>query len=498
VKNVTAEKTKDESRRKFLKYGAGAAVVAAAAAAGYYGLQAPQPAQVTTTTQQVTTEGPATVITTAAKTKAPETIKIGHSSGVTGYLSAAEQICSFWYNLWLEQVNAKGGIYVKEYGQKLPVSLIIYNDRGETDTAARMFERLITVDNVHALWGSYGTFMSFALQPIVNKYKVPCIASNAAPIVIDNPNEYERIYKEGDYFRNKEGQPWYEWNYMLWNEMSYYHEMEALYKALLNAGVKKVAIWEIETLFGVENRREFQHFVDKYGGLEIVTHKTYPFGITDFGSIITDAQNKNPDAVVQFSYPGDSWVSTQQMIERNYNPKLFYNALGMAYEEAYRRFGVNNDGICSHGAGFAAKGKTKGPYGTGGDLLKLYKSRYNEVPDFVDGAIAFATMELLEQAIERAGTLDRQAIYKEMLKAKDNPIPTIIGPVGWDRGPWNEKREGTILQSQNLASPNPPESGFDQEIISSANGSVAKLPGLVEVDLKTADLVYPKPSWRKQ
>lgn len=373
-------------------------------------------------------------------------------------------------------------------------SLIIYNDRGETETAARMFERLITVDNVHCLWGSYGTFMSFALQPIVNKYKVPCIASNAAPIVIEDPNEYERIYKEGDYFRNEEGQPWYEWNYMLWNEMSYYSEMEALYKALLDAGVKTVAVWEIETLFGVENRREFEHFVNKYGGMEIVTHKTYPFDVRDFGPIISDAEGKKVDAVVQFSYPGDSWLSTQQMIERGYNPKFFYNALGMAYEEAYRRFGVNNDGICSHGAGFAAKAKlSKGPYGTGADMLKLYIQRYGEVPDFVDGSIAFATMELLEQAIERAGTLDRQAIYQAMLDAKDDPIPTIIGPVGWDRGPWNEKRSGTILQSQNLPTVEP---GFDQEIISSANGGIANLPGLVDVDLRTASLLYPKPSWK--
>ena len=491
---MTGNKPKDESRRKFIKYGAGAAVVAAAAAAGYYGLQAPQPAQVTTTTQQVTTEGPATVITTAAKTKAPETIKIGHSSGVTGYLSAAEQLCSFWYNLWLEQVNAKGGIYVKEYGQRLPVSLIIYNDRGETDTAARMFERLITVDNVSCLWGSYGTFMSFALQPVVNKYKVPCIASNAAPIVIDDPNEYERIYKEGDFYRNKEGQPWQDWNYMLWNEMSYYHQQEALYKALLDAGVKTIAIWEIETLFGVENRREFQHFVDKYGGMEIVTHKTYPFDVRDFGSIISDAESWKVDAVVQYSYPGDSWLSTQQMIERGYNPKFFYNALGMCYEEGYRRFGANLEGICSHGAGFAAKAQlSKGPYGTGADLLKLYKQRYNEVPDFVDGAIAFATMEVLEQAIERAGTLDRQAIYQELLKAKDNPIPTIIGPTGWYRGPWNEKRSGTNLQNQNVATTEP---GFDVEIVASANGRIANLPGLVDVDLKTADLIYPKPPWK--
>ena len=486
---------KEVSRRKFITYGAGAVVAAAAvAAAGYYGYQSGQQAAPRPSPLTVTQTAQATVLTTASPTKAPATIKIGHSSGVTGYLAAAEALCAMWYNLWLELVNAKGGIYVKEYGQRLPVSLVIYNDRGETDTSARMFERLITVDNVCCLWGSYGTFQSFALEPIVNKYKVPCIASNAAPIVLEDPNEYERIYKEKDYFRDKDGRPWYEWEYMLWNEMSYYHQQESLYQDLLKAGVKTIAIAEIETLFGVENRREFSHFVDKYGGMEIVTHKTYPFDIRDFGPIILDAQSKNVDAFIVYSYPSDGWLSTKQMIERRYNPKFFYNALGMAYEEGYRQFGNNNEGICCHGAGFAAKAKlSKGPYGTGADLLKLYKQRYGEVPDFVDGSIAFATMELLEQAIERAGSLDRQAIYQALLKAKDDPIPTIIGPNGWDRGPWNEKRQGTILQHQNTATTEP---GFDLEIVGSANGSVANLPGLVEVDLKTAELIYPKPPWK--
>lgn len=483
---MTAEKSKDVSRRKFIKYGAGATVVAAAAAAGYYGYQASQPTQPTTT-------GPATVLTTPTKTKAPETIKIGHSSGVTGYLSAAEGLCAMWYNLWLELVNRKGGIYVEEYGQKLPVSLVIYNDRGETDTSARMFERLINVDKVHALWGSYGTFQSFALEPIVNKYKVPCIASNAAHVIPGGPAEYERIYRENDCYRNDAGEPWYDWEYMFWDDICYYHMAEAIYKALMKQGAKTVAIAEIETLYGVENRKQFMHFVDTYGGLEVVSHKTYPFDIRDFGPIITDFQSKNPDGVLVFSYPSDAWVATKQFIERGYNPKFFYNALGMAYEGAYTQFGLNNEGICTEGAGFSATAKlSKGPHGTGGELLKLYMDRYGEVPDFVDGPIQFATMEILEQAIERAGTLDREAIHQELLKAKDDPIPTIIGPSCWVKGPWNHK-PGNILQHQDIEGKG---KGFDVEIVSTGYGSVGKLPGLTEVDYNTAELVYPKPKWK--
>ena len=33
------------------------------------------------------------------------------------------------YKMWVEEVNVDGGIYVKEYGKKLPVELIIYDDK---------------------------------------------------------------------------------------------------------------------------------------------------------------------------------------------------------------------------------------------------------------------------------------------------------------------------------------------------------------------------------
>jgi branched-chain amino acid transport system substrate-binding protein len=33
--------------------------------------------------------------------------------------------------LWVDEVNAKGGIYVKEYGKKLPIELIVYDDKSE-------------------------------------------------------------------------------------------------------------------------------------------------------------------------------------------------------------------------------------------------------------------------------------------------------------------------------------------------------------------------------
>src|SRR4030042_3721009 len=45
--------------------------------------------------------------------------------------------------LWVEGVNARGGIYVKEYGKKLPIKWIQYDDKSHHGTMVSVIEKLI-------------------------------------------------------------------------------------------------------------------------------------------------------------------------------------------------------------------------------------------------------------------------------------------------------------------------------------------------------------------
>ena len=33
------------------------------------------------------------------------------------------------YQMWVDEINADGGIYVEEYGKKLPIEFIQYDDK---------------------------------------------------------------------------------------------------------------------------------------------------------------------------------------------------------------------------------------------------------------------------------------------------------------------------------------------------------------------------------
>ena len=60
------------------------------------------------------------------------------------------------YSTPINDINKAGGIYLSQYGKKLPVRLILYDDQVDPAKTAANIERLILKDNVHALLGSAG------------------------------------------------------------------------------------------------------------------------------------------------------------------------------------------------------------------------------------------------------------------------------------------------------------------------------------------------------
>lgn len=84
----------------------------------------------------------------AAPKEIPNEIRIGTVVPMTGGLAKAGSYYKMAYEVAIHLVNQKGGIFLKEYGKKLPVRLISYDNKSETNTAVTMMERLIKVDTL--------------------------------------------------------------------------------------------------------------------------------------------------------------------------------------------------------------------------------------------------------------------------------------------------------------------------------------------------------------
>ena len=103
-------------------------------------------------------------------------IRIGNAISLSGpYAPGAGMTQIPNYDMWAEEVNAKGGIYVKSYDKRLPVEIIRYDDKSDIGTAVKLVEKLILEDKVDLLLPPWGTAMHFAVAPVANKYGYPLI-----------------------------------------------------------------------------------------------------------------------------------------------------------------------------------------------------------------------------------------------------------------------------------------------------------------------------------
>jgi len=83
---------------------------------------------------------------------AKDKIVVGMSRPLSGPLAViGDSAFRPVYEAWVPMVNEQGGIYVEEYGKKLPIELLIYDDKSDVGTMTRLTEKLILEDKVDFL-----------------------------------------------------------------------------------------------------------------------------------------------------------------------------------------------------------------------------------------------------------------------------------------------------------------------------------------------------------
>ncbi|MBW2610105.1 MAG: amino acid ABC transporter substrate-binding protein [Deltaproteobacteria bacterium] len=374
---------------------------------------------------------------------AKDSIRIGFSMSLTGIYSqgAVSQMNS--YKLWKEMVNEKGGIYVKDIGKKLPVEFVFYDDKSSADTSVKVYEKLITRDKVDLVLTPWGTIMHFAIAPLSEKYKIPMIGSTASSVKLRQLN-FKYLWFVTPSLPDR--------------------QMKALSGLLKDQGIKSAAIIYVQDLYPRENL-DFLKPMLKKANIKVIYEKDYPIGVKDLTTTLADIKAKNPDALLALTYPADAFLLTGQIQGAQLNPKLLFMLIGPTIAAYGNAFGAATEGICS-----------MGDWSPSLDFpgVKAFNERYiktfNIRPDNLDSIEAFVECQILEQAIEKAGTIDRANIRDAIAS---NEFMTLRGPVRFE-GTENTISPAGILQYQKggLELVWPPE-------------------------IATAKAVCPKPAWSK-
>lgn len=341
----------------------------------------------------------------AAPAFAQETLKIGAVGPKTGPLAGGAAV-SYWPNvqLWAHDVNEAGGINVG--GEMRMVEIIEYDDQTNPGQTIQAVQRLATQDEADFILAPYSTGLNIASAPIFERFGYPMVTHTAISDQIEDlSNQFPNMY------------------FLLGGATGLAGGVVDVLSRMRDAGEigNTVAMVNVADAFGIELAEAARPAMEA-AGFEIVYDTSYPLGTQDLSPVVNGARDANPDAFVAFSYPPDTFGLTEQAQIAGLAPKAFYTAVATAFPAYAGRFGAAAEGVLGAGGIHAD-----------GEAFKEYAARHEAVtgakPDFWASAPTYASFQILQQAIEGAGTTDRAAVAEYIA---NNDFDTVIGPVSWD------------------------------------------------------------------
>jgi len=85
----------------------------------------------------------------------PQEILVGSVACITGMYAGMADGGVFGQQAAVEDINKEGGVFVKEYGRKIPIKLTVVNSESDPLKAGTLAESLILQDKVQFLTGSH-------------------------------------------------------------------------------------------------------------------------------------------------------------------------------------------------------------------------------------------------------------------------------------------------------------------------------------------------------
>ena len=322
---------------------------------------------------------------TPAEAQAP--IKIGASLSLTGTYAKPGTYQKEGYEVCAEELNAKGGLL----GRK--VEFVMYDDQSSTQTAQRLYEKLITEDKVDAVMGPYSSGITESVAGISEKYKKVLVSPLAATT---------SIFRQGR-----------KYIFMVISPAEGY--LEGVVDMAAKRGLKTIAVVNEDTLFSKAAAAGAVELAKKKG-MQVVFSEAYPKGNTDFSAMLTKIKATNPDVVVAGTYFDDAVALTRQMKELSVNPKMYGVTVGGDLPEFYDTLKQNAEYIYG-----ATQWEPMLPYPGNQEFFETYKKDFGHEPSY-HSAAGYAGCIIYGEAVKRANSLDAEKVREQLLKLETKTI----------------------------------------------------------------------------
>ncbi|MFL5625691.1 MAG: amino acid ABC transporter substrate-binding protein [Ktedonobacteraceae bacterium] len=326
-------------------------------------------------------------------------IVIGGTLGLTGAFSGPSADYKAAYDYWVKNLNSHGGLLGHQ------VKMIIYDDESNPTTAQSLYQRLIRQDKENLLLGPYSTAVGGAVLPISEANKLMLWNGGFVGIKLFKTSTMmvgSYTYQETQYSRGI---------------------FEIIDSLPQSQRPTRVGIITEQNPFTLADRDGYngQDGVINYAkerGMQIVLNEEYPANTTDVSSLIQRAKAANVDMFFALSLPNPAALIARTASSLGFKPKIYCACGSQVTSLSYwSQLGAAGEGIFS-----TAMAVRSDKYTGMDDLYNTLLQTRGEKVLSQYGVVSLSILQVMEQAVKGANTLDQQKLYNYVLGHKFDTV----------------------------------------------------------------------------
>lgn len=334
-----------------------------------------------------------------AHAQACDDIVLGAALSATGIYAANGNNTKNGYEFALKKVNDAGG--VKFGGKCYKFKIKYYDDESTPARAAQLVERLVDQDKIKFVLGPYGSPLTKAILPVIEKYKVPLVQSEAA-----SRSLFTQGYK-------------YQFGLIATSEKYLAPVIDMAADLAKRAGKDpssvKVAMIYQDDAFSLDVRQGVVDQMKKYKMNAIIDDRM-PKDLNDITSFLTKVKALKPDVLVISGHEKGAATAARQMGELQIQVPLVAATHCEAAKVSIDFPKVSEGFVCP--TQWDETMKASDPmFGSAADFNKAMKAahpNYKVVPYQV--AQAAAAIYVWKDVFERAKSLDTEKVRDALTK----------------------------------------------------------------------------------
>ncbi len=360
-----------------------------------------------------------------------EPIKIGASLPLTGEFSEPGKAAQQGYELWVDTINANGGLLGRQ------VELVVKDDASNQNTVVSDYNALIAQDKVDLLLGTFSSLLNLPASTVAERNRMVYVEPAGG-----NPDIFNRGYKMVFFAQqataDHQGDVWANWITQLPEDKrpktAAYPTLDDPFTTPTSEGIEKI-------LSGA--------------GIETVYRKTYTADQSNFDSIANAVKAKNPDLVVAGTQFEDGIGMMRALNKVGFAPEWLYQTNAPSFGSQYAD-GVgeeNTEGVF-YAVSHSQEAKTPG----NAEFVKAYQDKFGEEAVPEDAADAYAAAQVLQASVEANKTVEKADQLKLADWIRSNEVETILGTLSWNEngapkgefliGQWQDGKAEIVLPEE--------------------------------------------------